>query len=644
MRLPALLLVDVCLWLSLPTVFLRAYYRHTLSGEAIVPHLRLSVALLLALVSLRLLGFLLLRNERARRAVTSVAMALVFAVVASYYALVIIGLESWGRVISWELISSYGYQAAQLADVLGVSLAFVVLAAIAAFAILVAGFWIYIAKADWIPVLGKRASRALSVFYLASAAVVAVIEIYSFLAAPPAARGEPVSLTFFPLEGAWNLQGLAIDAMKAPVLDRAEQAARAAYRAKPAPERRNVILIVSEAFRPDHMSIYGYHRDTTPNLRRLQASGQLRKAPPLRTTCASSACGLFSLGASRFAHEFPSQPITLQEVLKLHGYRVHMILGGDHTMFYNLRKIYGQVDSYYDGYSARKQRYVDEEEYRYMNDDRLVVDRLAGFHAWDGTPVMIQIHLMSTHVLGKREKTAEWFAPSSNYARPENRVLGPGGRPDQALNFYDNGVVQADSTIQRVLEILAAKGYLAAATVAITGDHGEFLGEHGLFQHANGVYEEVLRVPFALVSYGYGPAAPIDGYPHPSQVDIAPTILAELGLPIPRTWSGQPLQLPEKREFTYFREQTEIGLYDHRDPKNFWKYWVELGTSNEFAYNLRLDPAESTNVIDTAPPALRREWRAQVLPAISVGYVPRWEPVKGATPDRGSPADAAGAH
>jgi hypothetical protein len=61
-----------------------------------------------------------------------------------------------------------------------------------------------------------------------------------------------------------------------------------------------------------------------------------------------------------------------------------MILGGDHTNFYGLRKIYGAVDSYYDGASTN--RY-------YVNDDDLVLDRLASFPPWDGSPTMIQFQL-----------------------------------------------------------------------------------------------------------------------------------------------------------------------------------------------------------------------------------------------------------
>ena len=67
----------------------------------------------------------------------------------------------------------------------------------------------------------------------------------------------------------------------------------------------------------------------------------------------------------------------MQQVLKLHGYRIHMILGGDHTNFYGLKELYGNVDTYFDGSQAP--------EY-FKNDDRLVVDRTKALPIGTVTP------------------------------------------------------------------------------------------------------------------------------------------------------------------------------------------------------------------------------------------------------------------
>jgi phosphoglycerol transferase MdoB-like AlkP superfamily enzyme len=379
----------------------------------------------------------------------------------------------------------------------------------------------------------------------------------------------------------------------------------------PKVDHKNVVLIVVDALRSDHMGLFGYQRDTTPNIARIAGSASPRKAGIVHSSCADSSCGLLSLASSRFVHQFPARPFTLQEVLKRTGYRVHMILGGDHTNFYGLRKIYGAVDSYYDGASTN--RY-------YVNDDDLVLDRLASFPSWDGSPTMIQFHLMSVHVLGTRWKSSNNYLPASNYAaHADRRVATRGETSSEAVNYYDNGVAQADAIIGRVLSLLADKGYLKNTLVIITGDHGEGLGEHGFYAHANNVFEQVLSIPVVFLSFGYRPTAPIDVRPDASQVDIAPSILEELAIPRPATWIGVPLQSPQGPEFTYFQEKLDAGVFDQRDPAHIWKYFINTRSGKEVAFDISQAPQESVDRLATVSPRFVSEWRAKVLPTYGTG-------------------------
>jgi membrane-anchored protein YejM (alkaline phosphatase superfamily) len=282
-------------------------------------------------------------------------------------------------------------------------------------------------------------------------------------------------------------------------------------------------------------------------------------------------------------------------------------MSGDHTNFYGLREMYGHVDSYFDGATAR----------HYMNDDQLIVDHLGGFPSADGTPVMMQFHLMSAHMLSRRHSDAMRYRPATNYFAT-NRVesvdtLG-------AINFYDNGVVQADTVIARLLEILEYKGYLKDALVVVTADHGEQLGEHGIYKHAYTVHEPVLRVPLMFLAYGYKPAQAFAPDRVPTQVDIAPTILTELGMPLPATWSGKPLQQADNPPFSYFQQVAEVGLIDHRHPGHTWKYWVNVRSGEEHAYELNNDPAENNNAIAGVAAALKQEWRLGVLPGTMLSF------------------------
>jgi membrane-anchored protein YejM (alkaline phosphatase superfamily) len=353
--------------------------------------------------------------------------------------------------------------------------------------------------------------------------------------------------------------------------------------------------------RPDHLSLYGYPRQTTPNLIRITSEQSARVVRNMHATCADTICALFSLFSSKFTSEFSFRPFTLHEALRRNGYRIHLLLSGDHTYFHTLKGIYGQVDTFYDGSQANG---------FFLNDDALLVDRLSRMPDWDHTPVMFQFHLMSAHILRKSDETPGKFQPARRYALRNSRDAGPGGDPTPtAVNFYDNGVLRADAIINDLLLLLQRKGYLENALVVVTADHGESLGEHGLYTHANSVREEVLKVPLILIPYGYTAPVPRADRHYPSQVDLAPTVLGELALPVPATWMGHDLNSAADLPFTYFEEHAFAGLVDQRSAAHAWKYWVDRNSGLDHIFDLSVDPHENFDVRNAVDPALLAELR-----------------------------------
>jgi glucan phosphoethanolaminetransferase (alkaline phosphatase superfamily) len=599
------LAADLVVWFALPVAFLAVCVsRDLLPADAVLPHLRLALLLLLGLTALRLILVARLNSRTAVHLATAFVASVVLAVIASYYLTVVISLQSWGRVPSWELFRAYAPQVRMLAEVLEVSLPLVAGAALLAWLALFVAGYLYFRRFDWTPFLRRASAPWLFALAAYAGGAVALIELYNFVAAPPAGHSEPVALTFWPSYGASNHDGHDLEFVKAAILDAAEDRERSAYHHAPDAQRRNVILIVVDALRPDHMGVYGYARDTTPTLARLEKAGALRKVDAVRASCASSFCGLMSMASAKFLHQLSARPITLQEVLRRHGYRIHMLLTGDHVGFFGLRAAYGEVDAYADSRTLRRVGYV--------NDDRIILEHLAGYPSWDGTPVMMQFHLMGAHPLHDRNGRSANYAPAANYFL--YREPGAERRPTQrGINFYDNGVQHADEGIHAILQTLERKGYLRDALVVITADHGEALGEHGLYQHGNSVREEALRIPLLLLSYGYRPTKPLKSRSLASQADIAPTILAELGMPRPATWTGTALQDPAARDFLPFQERWEAGVYDLRDPRNLWKYWVNLKTGEEMVFNLTRDPREDDNVIGDLAAPLKRQLQRQVV-------------------------------
>jgi glucan phosphoethanolaminetransferase (alkaline phosphatase superfamily) len=596
------LTLDLLLWYAAPVAFLTLYLStYSAPRSAVLPHLLLLALPFTALILVRFALLRLFGRSILQRATSSLIVFSALTLILLYYTCALIGLHFWGGVVAWNVIPTYFAQAPELLDAIGASLWIVIAALALAGALLFALCWSYLARFDWTPEVGGS-NIFIATCVVAGLAIVGA-EIYRFANAPSTTEFEPISLTLFPgAGGVRDMEGHAINAQAARAADAAEDQARAAYMPAIPGARKNLIVFVVDALRPDHMSLFGYARETTPNLDRLDRLGEMRKIIA-HASCGDTICGLLSMWDSKFPKQFSFRPFGLHEVLRRNGYRVHAILSGDHSAFYNMKSYYGTVDTYFDGTQARG---------RFINDDELVVDRLAAMPDFAGTPTMFQFHLMSAHVLRKRDDSGR-YQPAKRYIGGGSDTDAPSTPVQSAVNFYDNGVANADAFIGRLLDSLDRKGYLHNALVVITADHGESLGEHGMLSHANSVHEELLRIPVVLISCGDESRAAIDQSPLPLQVDIAPTLLQELGLPQPRTWVGRPLQNTAREPFAYFEERSYAGVIDMRDSKQPWKYWIDRVSGGEHAIDLRADPGETANLIGRVPDSLRQELRFRAV-------------------------------
>lgn len=601
------LFLDIGLCFTLPAIFLFFYLRYpAASQEAILPHLWIVLLLFSSIGLLRIVCELCGMHARVSRPICVLITTIFVFLMVVYYPIVLIGLSAWGQVISWDLIRSYAKQAPQLAEALEVSLPLTLLVLAVVFAGLFASLAWYFRKFEWVHELVSAGSvRAMSIGSAGAASIIA-LSLFGIFHFPVKETTEPIVTTFFPRDGVPQFRGFGIDTRGTENFDHAADEARAAYKPNAKAKKRNLILIVVDALRPDHLGIYGYARNTTPHLNRIAKEQSTMVVQDVRASCAESACGLFSMASSKFFHEVSARPFTLQEVLRMHGYEVHMILGGDHTNFYGLRKLYGNVDSYFDGSDASVE---------YANGDKALVQRLSSMPNWHGKPVMFQFHLMSAHPLGLREAAFKQFVPATNYSLTINR---PTLSQQSAVNFYDNGVLQTDHVINELLGVLKSKGYLEEALVVLTADHGESLGENGEYSHASGVREPMIRIPLVFISYGSEAPSIAKARASASQVDIAPTILFDFEMLSPSVWRGRPLQHQHGADITFFQQGDIVGLFDFRHTPTVWKYWRKLRTMEEFLYDVASDPLEQMNLVDKVNAnekysVLRREWRASLV-------------------------------
>ena len=104
------------------------------------------------------------------------------------------------------------------------------------------------------------------------------------------------------------------------------------------------------------------------------------------------------------------------------------------------------------------------------------------------------------------------------------------GRPQATIKQrYARLIEEEDRVLGMLLSALDTRGLLDNTIVLAVGDHGEGFGDHGVRQHDNNYFEEGLRVPFVLAGPGID-AGEVQG--NVSLIDVAPTLLARLGLPM----------------------------------------------------------------------------------------------------------------
>ncbi len=274
----------------------------------------------------------------------------------------------------------------------------------------------------------------------------------------------------------------------------------------------NLLLVTLDTVRADHVGAYGYRDGATPNIDALAAAGVrfAEAESPVPLTLPAHASMMSGLLPPRHGvrnnggGRFPQAPATLATDLQAAGYRTGAFIGAfvlDHR--FGLARGFDLYDDDIPrdavaGFDARR-------------DGRVVVDRALAWIAQDpARPFFAWVHLYDAH------------AP---YAPPEPFRTRFADRP------YDGGVAELDVQVGRLVAYLAGNGLAGKTVVAIAGDHGEELGEHGEASHGLLLYEPSLHVPLIVRAPGVLPAGWVVKTPM-SLVDLAPTLAGLLERPL----------------------------------------------------------------------------------------------------------------
>jgi arylsulfatase A-like enzyme len=181
------------------------------------------------------------------------------------------------------------------------------------------------------------------------------------------------------------------------------------------------------------------------------------------------------------------------------------------------------------------------------------------------------------------------YLPIAGHHPYVSTIPGPfDGSDDRTL--YLNALHEADAALEQLIEGLRARGLDRDTLFVIAGDHGEAFGQHpGNYAHTLFIYEENVRVPLIIAA----PGSTLDGARVrrlASAIDLAPTILSLVGLPIPADYEGVSLLEPGKRMALFYTDYSLgwLGLAD-----GCWKYLFEIDSARSHLFDVCADSGET---------------------------------------------------
>ena len=387
-------------------------------------------------------------------------------------------------------------------------------------------------------------------------------------------------------------------------------AALAGCGAPPAPPA--VLLVSIDTLRPDHLGIYGYDRDTSPQIDRFfedaaiydRAMAVGPRTPP---SVASMLTGRYPAGhrVRLFYQKLPNRIATIPDLLPA-GYQTAGFVGN------------AVVSDEAMGLASRFDVFEDEVDRPALyttNVERSAEPLTDAAIAWlrerrdPERPFFLWVHYMDPHspylppegwsLRGFEHSEPAWVEPSrlaQNNIQREEAEEGELVDALISLDAYDEEIAYTDEHVGRLLEAFEAASNPDSSLVILTADHGESMLEHQMyFIHGYQVYDELVRVPMLVKAAGVAPGPRRQLV---SLVDVLPTVLGHTLEQVPDGLPGVDLRPsggdPGRRVFaetTYLDNHWYAGWQG----EDKWVLEVDILSARPergYRYDLAADPGE----------------------------------------------------
>jgi len=427
----------------------------------------------------------------------------------------------------------------------------------------------------------------------------------------------------------------------------------------------NLIVISATNLRQDHMSLYDYKRNTTPNI------DKFAKSAFVFENFFSHASRTVPAGLSLFTSQYPythtvwdwskmegldPKTKTFTETLKEHGYKTAAFTGGGQyegwfgfdrgfdTYVHNKGQYVGFASNlndalnwlennkedkfflFFQGFDTHcpyfpPQPYDAMFDPDYKNENN--IDYSVCYWSYTDTKPVIQ--------KGEKKfplrKVIKWGGTIVGNSKDDwKEELFSEQDVEHLLALYDGSITYADYQAGKVLDKIEDLGLTKNTIVVILSEHGDLFGKNGRFMrggHLSGTfYDDVLHVPLIIKVPEVKQGNKINGLAQ--MIDVAPTILALLGIEKDKEMEGKSLSSmmeggKEINKYVYagvedyrqkgiripFHGTTQVDVIRNKDWKlikeTLTDYDTHITTEKYELYNIRDDPKELNNVYSTKP-------------------------------------------
>ena len=390
-------------------------------------------------------------------------------------------------------------------------------------------------------------------------------------------------------------------------------------------DKPNIILIISDALRSDHLGCYGYSRNTSPNIDRIAREGIIFNRAYAQSNWTLPSTGTLFTSLYPISHNIlskkksvPKESKTLIENLKVAGYRTAGF--SKSPFFWGNFGFRRGFDHFYLGQSnfiCKSWPSVISNILKRLfmpTDENLTRQALSWIKSNKSHKFFVYFHYMATHVPYRIPKAYEKIyvkedIPDRIYSPFHSVEITPAQKRN-LIDRYDGTIRFIDDQIGKLVDLLQSLDLKEDTLLIIAADHGEAFGEHGDWEHGHTLYQETIKIPLIIwypkIRYNQIVSNELAGL-----IDIKPTILNIVGIKQSEIYQGKDLISQITKEDSLYQQKgsrEEIFSEGRRGLRCIitstnWKL-ISKKTKRKIElelYNLEQDPQEKHNVVNLYP-------------------------------------------